>query len=158
ADSSLHGVLQEAMGEIPEGLNVVTISRAAPPREFLPLKAAGRLATLDWSSLRLSLEETRAIVAQRMSLDEPTLRRIHRLADGWAAGVELTLERVRLLDRKTEEEPHEERADLFDYFATQVLKSAPLEMQEFLKRTALLPRMTAEMAARLTTDRQRGGA
>src|SRR4030095_8365874 len=150
AHSSLHAVLQEAIDEVPQDLNIVTISRAAPPREFLPFKAAERLATLEWSSLRLSLEETRAIAAQRTPVDEPTLRRIHRLSDGWAAGVALTLERARLPDRQAGEEPQEERADLFDYFATQVLRSAAPEMQEFLKRTALLPRMTAEMAERLT--------
>ncbi|HEY7379285.1 MAG TPA: BTAD domain-containing putative transcriptional regulator [Steroidobacteraceae bacterium] len=149
-DSALHGVLEQAVTELPQGLNLVAISRAEPPGQFTRLKASEQVAVIDWSSLRLSLDETREIAAQRASLDEGTVRRIHQVSDGWVAALTLTLARARLADGKLVEAPREERADLFDYFASQALKSATPGMRDFLLRSALLPRMTAAMAERLT--------
>lgn len=149
--SELHGVIAQAVAEVPEGCNIVAISRAEPPPELLALRLAERLVTIDWSRLRLSLEETRAIAATRAhDVDDATLHEIYRLSDGWAAGVALTLQRVRQLRERPAQAEHEALGDLFDYFAAQVLKSAPPATQDFLRRTALLPAMTAEMAQRLT--------
>lgn len=146
ADSVMHTVLERAVPEVPEGCNLLAISRAPPPRELSPLQLNGRLGAIDWAALRMSLEETRSIVASRVSVDDATMRRIHRLSLGWAAGIALTLQRLHTDDRADEQYAREE---LFDYFASQVLNAAPLETQEFLKCTALLPTVSGEMADRL---------
>jgi LuxR family transcriptional regulator, maltose regulon positive regulatory protein len=144
SSSLLHGLIAQAAQEVPEGQNIVAISRAGPPRELAHLRATERVSTVDWSLLRLSMEETRAIAATRAEVDDATLHRIHRLSDGWAAGIALTLQRAKQM--RPGDESHEEMADFFDYFAAQVLDSATPELQEFLKRTALLPAMNAAMA------------
>jgi LuxR family maltose regulon positive regulatory protein len=146
AASLLHGLIAQAAQEVPEGQNIVAISRAGPPRELAHLRATERISTVDWSLLRLSMEETRAIAATRAEVDDATLRRIHRLADGWAAGIALTLQRAKSAPVGAGEESHEEMAEFFDYFAAQVLGSATPELQDFLKRTSLLPGMNAAMA------------
>lgn len=148
--SILHGLIALAAQEVPEGQNIVAISRAGPPRELAALRATERVATVDWSLLRLSVEETRAIAATRAQIDDATLHRIHRLSDGWAAGIALTLQRVKQTPVRASDESHEEMADFFDYFAAQVLKTATPELQEFLKRTALMPAMNAAMAATIS--------
>jgi LuxR family maltose regulon positive regulatory protein len=144
--SLLHALIAQAAQEVPEGQNIVAISRAGPPRELAALRATERVSTVDWSLLRLSMEETRAIAATRAQIDDATLHRIHRLSDGWAAGIALTLQRAKQAPVRAGEESHEEMAEFFDYFAAQVLGSTTPELQEFLKRTSLMPAMNAEMA------------
>jgi LuxR family transcriptional regulator, maltose regulon positive regulatory protein len=137
AASPLHGLLEQIVAEVPEDHCIVVMSRAEPPRELTPLRFNGRLATLDGSLLRLSLDESRELAATHSSVDEASLRRVHRLTDGWAAGVALSLQHL---------EVSEDKALMFDYFATQLLRQATPEMQRFLIRTALLPTLTAEYA------------
>jgi LuxR family transcriptional regulator, maltose regulon positive regulatory protein len=146
--SSLHGVLEHAVQEAPEGINVVVMSRSQPPRTLIRLKSAERLDTLDWPQLRMTLEETREIATARIGADEKAARRIFRMSDGWAAGIALTIQRGPVSDWS--EEDHEAKAELFDYFAAQALSTTPAETQQFLKRTALLPDMTAETAATIS--------
>jgi ATP/maltotriose-dependent transcriptional regulator MalT/DNA-binding SARP family transcriptional activator len=148
--SALHGVLEQAVGEVPEGHNIVVISRASPPKQIAQLRLTERLFTLDWEALRLSLEETRAIAAARVDADEATVRRIQRVSDGWAAGIALALEHSRHDSRRSTGESHEQPEEFFDYFAAQMLDSAAPETREFLARAALLPSMTASMAESLT--------
>jgi LuxR family transcriptional regulator, maltose regulon positive regulatory protein len=146
-ESPMHGVLLNAVREVPEGHAIIVISRAGAPREMAHLRATERVSTVDWSLLRLSLEETRAIASARGTIEDAALRRIYRLADGWAAGIALTLERAKQSPAvRATQESHEEIGELFDYFAAEVLSSATPEMQDFLKRTALLPAMSTSMA------------
>jgi ATP/maltotriose-dependent transcriptional regulator MalT/DNA-binding SARP family transcriptional activator len=148
--SALHGVLEQAVAEVPQGHNIVVISRASPPRQIAQLRLSERLSMIDWDTLRLSLEETRAIAAGRVAADEATVRRIHRVADGWAAGIALALQHTRHTEARTRDGSHEELADLFDYFTAHLLESAGADTREFLQITALLPSMTAAMADSLT--------
>jgi LuxR family maltose regulon positive regulatory protein len=143
AGSVMHHVLERAVAEVPEGCNLVAISRAPPPPELASLQVNGRLRTIDWTSLRMSFEETRAIVASRVAVDDATMQRIHRVSLGWAAGVALTLQRLQA-DGQTDQQCA--REELFDYFANQVLNAAPRETQEFLMCTALLSTIDGEMA------------
>ncbi|MBL8269567.1 BTAD domain-containing putative transcriptional regulator [Steroidobacter sp.] len=140
--SAMHQVMQRVVAEVPEGCNVVVISRTPPSGDLAAWKLSDRLSEIDWAELRMSFDETRAIVASRAQVDDATLARIHRLSDGWAAGIALTLQRVQNGGRSDEQHAREE---VFDYFANQVLNAAPPETREFLKRTALLPTVTAEM-------------
>lgn len=151
AASAVHEALDHAVTEVPDGGNLVVISRSAAPRQFLRHEMAERLAVIESQSLRISLEETRAIAALRHSLDEATVRRIHALSDGWAAGVALSLQRAEQLQPgRTQENGIEGLEDLFQFFAQQVLDALPQPLQDFLAVTSLLPGMTAAMADRLT--------
>ena len=113
------------------------------------LKLAERLSTLDWPQLRMTLDETREMTSARIGADEKTARRIFRMSDGWAAGIALTMQRAPAADWSSQEDP-EAKTELFDYFAAQVLSTAAPETQQFLKRTALLPDMTAATAASIS--------
>lgn len=149
--SAVHDALDHAIAEVPEGCNIIAVSRAAPPRQIVRHQLAERVSAIDGPALRISLAETRAIAALRHPLDERVVRRIHALSDGWAAGVALSLQRA-------EQEPAGEQSagetagldDFFEFFARQVLNALPPVRQEFLRVTSLLPRMTAAMADSLT--------
>ena len=150
AESALHRMLAAAAEEIPEGANLIVLSRADPPAEFSRLLASDRLATVDWDELRLTLEEARGIASAREPLNDEQLRELYENCDGWAAGFTLMRERLRRtgeVNRLGEALPRE---TVFDYFATQIFDEASPETRETLVRTAFLPWFTVSMAEQLS--------
>jgi DNA-binding SARP family transcriptional activator len=105
---------------------------------------------MDWSLLRLSLDESRALAEAHSPIDEASLRRVHRLTDGWAAGVALSAQRLGMSGDTPAAPQGEDTALMFDYFAAQLLRQATPEMQRFLIRTALLSTLTAESANQMS--------
>jgi LuxR family transcriptional regulator, maltose regulon positive regulatory protein len=150
ADSIFHGLLEQAILEAPEGINVIVISRTEPPAQCVRLEATDRISRIGYEALRLTLDEAREIAAQRHEVNEATLRILHAQSGGWVAGLTLTLERMKQLGSPPQEVRGEALESVFEYFAGQILKSMEPEMKDFLLRSALLPRMTAVMAQQLS--------
>jgi ATP/maltotriose-dependent transcriptional regulator MalT/DNA-binding SARP family transcriptional activator len=148
-DSAFHGVLELALREVPEEVNVVVISREDPPAECVELVSSERLTHLDWDDLRLTLEEARAIAAIRLDVDEKTLRSLYQMSGGWAAGWTLSLERARRFGSQAEDIQKEALESIFSYFSGQIFRTSAPETREFLIRTALLPRMTVAIAEKM---------
>jgi DNA-binding SARP family transcriptional activator len=153
--SPLHAMLNAACPEIPEGGNILVISRAQPPAVFSRARVSGTLETLEWEDLRLTADETAAVVARRGKLDPTAVTAIHAQSGGWVAGVRLLLERGHADTSVTLARP-EALESAFDYFASEIFDSAPESLQRFLLRTAFLPRFTAAMAASVSGDAQAG--
>lgn len=148
--SSLHGVLSQAALESPESVSLIIISREDPPPEFARLDASDRLARIEWKDLRLTFPEAAAISKLRFDLDGATLQELYEASDGWAAGLTLALERMKRADGGGHGLRGDALESVFNYFAGQVFNSTDAQTQEFLMRTALLPRTTVDMAQALT--------
>jgi ATP/maltotriose-dependent transcriptional regulator MalT len=152
ADPGFHELIREGLSRLPEGLNAFLISRHAPPPAFARMLANQEMTILGWEELRLTQEESAEIIRRR-SAEPPSqedLLHFHRAADGWVVGLVLILEwarrekiEPRALHRATPEE-------ILAYFGSEVFETLDYPTQEFLLKTALLPRMTAEMAEDLT--------
>ena len=156
AESVLHRMLAAAADEIPEGANLIVLSRSGPTAEFSRLLASDRLATVEWGELRLTLEEAHGIAAARDPPNDDQLRELHAMCDGWAAGFALMRERLRRtgeVNRLGEALPRE---TVFDYFATQIFNDSSDETRETLVRTAFLPWFTVSMAAQLSGNPSAG--
>ena len=151
-DSALHAALEQAAQELPNGASLIVISREDPPAEFARIDALDRLVRIEWNDLKLTLEEATAIAAERFQLDAPTLQSLHEMSQGWAAGLTLTLERMKRSDGELRQIQGEALESVFNYFAGQIFNTAELDVREFLMRTSLLQRMTAEMAAELSPN------
>ncbi len=149
--SSFHEVILNGLSRIPEGINVIIISRSDPPPGFIRLLANHQMEVIGWDELRLTLEESAGIVRLRSKqmLSRETVRHLNESADGWAAGLILMLEGVRrgiepqMLGNLTSEE-------IFDYFGKEIFDKTDKEIQEFFLKTAVLPEMTGRMAEELT--------
>jgi LuxR family transcriptional regulator, maltose regulon positive regulatory protein len=94
--SPFHDVLSEAWGAIPEGVNVILISRHAFPPSLTGLHANGALNRIEWNDLRLTAEETEAIARLRLpQLRQKAIKQLHLSADGWVGGLVLMLESMK---------------------------------------------------------------
>jgi LuxR family transcriptional regulator, maltose regulon positive regulatory protein len=150
--SPVLGVLHNAITIAPDGIRIIIISRNELPRELAALRSDKRLSILGWEELRLNLKETRDIVRKESGrkLSAKAIARIHDQAGGWAAGLVMMAKRA-----KTAEEsslaagtlPHQE---LFDYVAAELFGKTDEQVQQFLIKTAVIPRVTPALAGKLT--------
>jgi LuxR family transcriptional regulator, maltose regulon positive regulatory protein len=146
-------VFREALRAVPRGIAVFIISRAGPPPFLVRHVAAGEMAVLGWSDLRLTTAEIVGLIR----LHRPDLRgarlnaqlpRILELANGWAAALTLLLHDRAALNRDAHGiEEFSQR--LFDYFATEIFSHASANQRDFLLRTSVASSLTAQLAARL---------
>jgi DNA-binding SARP family transcriptional activator len=150
-DSPLHEIILNGLSRIPEGIDVILISRSEPPPALIRLQANNMMNVLGWDELRLTLVESAGLVRLRakQKQSKETIKHLHDMTDGWAAGLVLMLESIKrgtepkLFVKLTSEE-------IMDYFGSVLFYKTDKEFQEFFLKTAFLPKMTAEMAAELT--------
>lgn len=155
ASDTFNGLLREAAEEIPEHLRIICISRRDPPEELSRMEATQRLAKIEWDALRFTADEAGAMI-RTLGADESRAAMLHRRTDGWAAGI------VLMLANRQDSAADVSNATLdswqapFDFFASEVLSQTSPAQRETLLRTALFPKMTAEMAIAVTGDPNAG--
>jgi ATP/maltotriose-dependent transcriptional regulator MalT len=112
---------------------------------------------LGWNELRLTPEESSTIVRLRSKQKVPkeTIQHLHKTVDGWTAGLVLMLEGIK---RGTEPQRlrNPSSTEIIDYFGNVLFDKADKEIQDFLLKTAFLPKMIARTAEELT-DISQGG-
>ncbi len=156
AEEAVHELVHVALRTIPEGTTVILMSRTHPPATFARLQAEQQLAIVTPDTLKLTLQETKALLHLRGGASGPQgkpgqAERLYHRTQGWLAGV------VLLVSHNDSDEPAAPTAEtqdvapvVFDYFASQVFTQQPKERQEFLLHTAFFPSMTTPMAEQVT--------
>jgi LuxR family transcriptional regulator, maltose regulon positive regulatory protein len=158
AHAALHAFLAQGSAALaPAGLRLLCLSRGSPPAELLQRSAATGAAVIDWDALRLTFDETAALAQLRAGAASApgaaALERMHRHAQGWAAGLMLLLEspdalagtRMQRSDQAT-----------FDYFAAEVLQRMDPLLHDLLPPLALAPAVSHAMATQLTGNANAG--
>lgn len=154
SDSAFPGLISAAAAEIPQTLTLIVISRSEPTAEFARFAADQKLSLLDWDELRLTLDETAAIVAGK--LEVPQLNSLHEQCNGWAAGVVLMLERFRQTGAINRIARNEAMETVFNYFAGQIFDQTSARNRQILIHTAFLPRMMPRHAEAISKDSNAG--
>jgi LuxR family maltose regulon positive regulatory protein len=151
AQSVLHEVMRVALSEVPPGGQVIVASRRDPPPSLARLRANRALEVLGWDDLRLTREESNAMLARRgQPLPPESAARIHERTQGWAAGLILLLDQAITRDSLAAAPDMSAPQLVFDYLAGEIFQSLDSRTREFLLRTAYLPQMTSDMARALT--------
>ena len=148
--AELNRVLLSAISEVPEGVNVLVISRTEPPSEFARLLANGAAAAIHWRELRLTADECAGIALASGITDASAIDTLFTKSDGWAAGVTLLLAAGRRDGIVVGADGLDTKEAVFDYFANELLEKASDKNRTVLIQTALFPQFSAGMAAELT--------
>jgi ATP/maltotriose-dependent transcriptional regulator MalT/DNA-binding SARP family transcriptional activator len=156
--SPFHEIILNGLSRIPEGINVILISRHDPPSNFIQLRANQLMEMIGWDELRCTPEESSEFIRLRTQgkLSRETIQHLHNVSNGWTAGLVLMLESIRrgiepkLLGKLTPEE-------ITDYFGNVLFNKTDKEIQEFFLKTAFFPKMTVKMAEELTGLPNAGG-
>ena len=149
-DSTLHGPFMAALAEVPQGSNIIVLSRGVPPPAFAGALVNQTIALVSWEDLRLTAGETTAIAASRGITDRNLLRTLQEQSTGWIAGVTLMLERLRGGGRLESLQVAEALDTVFDYFAGLIFDNASEETREVLMKTVFLPQVSAALAVNVT--------
>jgi len=151
SEEVFHQLVADAVAEVPEAATLIVVSRRDPPNCYARLIANDNAAFLDWEDLRLTPDETHAVLLARGDVTRQAAERIHVESGGWAAGLTLILEGHRRSGAGVHGEAWERDA-LFDYFANQILGEVPETVRRFLLITAILPQIPVSIAKELTGE------
>ncbi len=152
AQSGFHEMIAHALDVVPAGVTAIVVSRGVPPAQLARLSANGRVHRIGWNDLRFTLEESRALLEKRGLRKPPrkVLELLHAKADGWAAGLVLLLAGAGSAEIEAHALDGLTAAGIFDYFATEIFDRSEAVVQDVLLKTALLQKVTALAAERLT--------
>jgi ATP/maltotriose-dependent transcriptional regulator MalT/two-component SAPR family response regulator len=150
-DAALHEVIREVIESLPEGINVIALSRAEPPPALAPLRASGTIALLGGEQLKLTAEECGEIARLRkVRIETPALRELYERTQGWTAGVVLALEQKCASGSAAVLPPEATPQVVFDYFAGEIFGQMAPAAQALLLQAAFLPSMAAHRVVELT--------
>lgn len=84
-------IIKTAFAHIPEGVNIMVISRQDPPDALIRLQANDIMDILRWPDIRLTEEEARGVIQARGKnpASEEIFQDIYKISEGWAAGLVL---------------------------------------------------------------------
>jgi len=152
-DSKFHDVIERGLSLVPEDIRIFIASRKEPPPVFVPLKAAGLVASLGWNEIRFTLEEVREMIEMREKrpLRDKTAEHLYEETQGWAAAMILMME-----DERMPAVTSIGHSSVFDYFSVEVFPRFDQRVRDFLCTTALLPQTSPEIATELTGIEESG--
>ena len=151
-DSGFHDLMCQGLSVIPEGINVIALSRLDPPARFARLRANEQIYLIEADRINFTLDESKTFVSLRgaRGLSEDLLAQLHERTQGWAAGLVLFIESARIKGFDWGAFFLIISDQIFAYFAQEILEKTDQETREILLTTAFLPKMTASMAECLT--------
>lgn len=152
AQSEFHEIISAGLDILPQGINVILISREEPPPQFARLRASGKISLLQGEDILFNLEESNRLIRQKglKNITGMSVRRIHERTRGWAAGLVLMTEHSSVEGIIDQSPSTHTPQEIFDYFATEIFDKAEKEKQEFLLKTSFLPWVTVRIAGQLT--------
>lgn len=152
AASEFHEMMSHGLADIPEGINIIMLSRSSPPAPLMHFLLSEKMHLFGSRELRFNEDEIRELsrTKQTVKLTDDASRFIHEKTDGWAAGVVLMLETMKQEDIDYQMLERLSSDDIFDFFAFEIFRKIDIDTRQFLMQTAVLPVMTSKMAERLT--------
>ena len=154
AGAPLRELLAVAVEELPRGIVFVVISREEPAANLSRLQCTHKMATIGWTDLKLTEQETAGIAADyKPAAYQRTVMAahdLHAVTQGWAVGLTVMLRYE--IDRPVtpvEVNPIAIQA-LFNYLTSEVLDRLSDTVKDFLLKTACLEYITVPVASRLT--------
>ncbi len=155
--SPFHEMIKHGLSNIPESMNVIVLSRSAPPLQLSDLFAKSSMETLDWDELRFTASESRAMLqTKNRKIPQAVFKEIYEKAQGWAAGLVLMTSGSKTGSDIAQSQGDFSRENIFAYFAGEILNSLNGEIRDFLLLSSFLPDMTVHNAEVITGNQRAG--
>ncbi len=145
---AIHGSMAELLDRLPPTVQLAIATRSDPPLPLGRLRASGEVLELRAADLALDEVDLEALLAaSNVSLSRPALRELLDRLEGWPAGAYLAAVALRdepdsdgFVDRFTGSHRH-----IADYLTEEVLRRQPDDVRNFLTRTSIFDRFSAEL-------------
>lgn len=138
-------VIQFLLENRPSAFHLIIVTRVFPALNLSRLRALDQVIEITTDDLRFTTEEINTFFKENtgLKLPEEDLEKLNHTTEGWAVGIQLA---ARALSRKPSMwQKFAGRDYLFDYLANEVLLRETIEVQEFLRKSALFDRFCASL-------------
>ena len=147
-NSECRAALSLLADHVPAGSRLVLAGRAEPPLRVARLRAEGRILEIGPADLSLTREEASGLLrAAELALSEDEVADLHRMTEGWAAGLYLAALAIREGGSRQGLVGSVSGGDRYvsEYLESEFLARIPDQQREFLTRTAVLERMSGPL-------------
>jgi len=155
--TEVHDAVTFLLDHLPERLHLLIATRSDPPLPLARLRSRGQLIELRAADLRCTPEEARAFLNRVMGLDLSVsdVRALDERTEGWIAGLQLAALSLRGIPERGDVAGFIEAFTgsnrfVIDYLADEVLARQPVQVRDFLLRTAVLDRLTGPLCDAIT--------
>lgn len=157
-EALLHQIVDDLLAVVPNGGQVMLISRSQPPQSLGRMQVHQQMVLLDWRQLQLGVEDVQALsgIVQTAPLTLPEAKAVQAATMGWAAGVVLMLVQPQTKVQSIDKDALWAPEAVFDYFAAEIFAKLDDTTRNFLVKTAFLSQVGAAMATALTGHKQTG--
>ena len=157
---AVHDLVAFLLAQAPPGLHVVIGTREDPPLPLARLRARDQVTEIREAALRFTTEEAAAFLTQtmRLGLAPAASAALAARTEGWITGLQLAGLALRQRGGPGDPRAAAEFVAAFagddryvvDYLMAEVLDRAPAAVRDFLRRTAILDRLSAPVCDLLT--------
>jgi LuxR family maltose regulon positive regulatory protein len=145
----IHAGLALLLDNKPPQMGLIVISRTDPPIPLARLRANHRILEINSRELEFSLAEAMEFLHNTMQcqLEDSRLHQIVQLTQGWVTGLQLIALAQHSADKShpTGSVPQENQGLLQQYIIEEIIRKQPAEVQDFLRRTAVLDNLCAPL-------------
>lgn len=148
--SAFHEMMSIALDVVPDGINVIILSRQEPPPQLVRLRANNKISLVGWNDIRFTKAESDNLLGIRgqQKPSEAALENLHIKTDGWAAGLVLMKESAAL--KGVLPYALTEHEQIFNYFAGEIFEKTDKTTQDVLLKTSFLNKIESAAAEKLT--------
>jgi len=147
--AAIHDGISFLLDHLPPNLHLVIAGRADPPLPLSRLRARGQITELRQADLRFTPAEAAAFLNRTMglALSDKDVACLERRTEGWIAGLQLA---ALSMQGRNEVEAFIQAFSgshhyVLDYLAEEVLLRQPVGVQNFLRQTSILGRLSAPL-------------
>jgi LuxR family maltose regulon positive regulatory protein len=153
--ASVHQLLRTMLQHQPQSFHLVIITREDPPLPLARMRAQSQITEIRERDLRFRLDEIASFLHQTMGLELSTqaIEALETRTEGWIAGLQLVALAL-----------HENAVDadefiraftgsdryIMDYLVGEVIDRQPETIRSFLRQTAILDRLSADLCDTVT--------
>lgn len=153
-EKTILDALMSILTHAPPNFHLVLVTREDPPMPLSRMRLRGQLTEIRAADLRFSVAEANLLFRDGLGLEIPAVdvTRLTERTEGWAAGLQLA--GVSLRGRENPGEFVQALSGshrlILDYLTEEALKTRPPEVQEFLLKTSILPRLSRDLCQAVT--------
>jgi len=158
----INDLLEFLLDHIPSNLHLIIASRSIPRIPLSGLRARNQLVEIHTEDMRFTISDTKRFfgLSNSLNLSVSEIRTLQDLTEGWVAGLQMAAivlakkgQHGQIIHRELSTLISGQSKSFSEYITENIMQLIPVEMQEFMLKTSILERLSADLCNAVTDDR-----